>query len=281
MDDLEYVRVFAPYVAIRKVIVERRVLDVGCSLGYGSWLMAGHGAATVTGLDMDKERLKVAEPLCRGLPNCRILCLDAQHLIFENGAFDLATCFEVIEHVPAPQELLGEIRRVLKPEGILLMSTPNRNLRLFSFQKPTNAEHLREYAEKDFRGELSHHFSSIRMLGIYGREDLQEYYRALWRPRLFRTVVINPLRRLAKKMAPDALVTYVRSRREAAAAPRSIPAATAQPRWKLPKSLEETWPFFVSEARPDCLNYFAVCGNDEKAVDGAARLILEGSGSGR
>jgi ubiquinone/menaquinone biosynthesis C-methylase UbiE len=53
---------------------------------------------------------------------------DALNLPFKDESFDIVTAFEVIEHLYDPQKALGEIRRILKMDGIALISTPRRDL---------------------------------------------------------------------------------------------------------------------------------------------------------
>jgi 2-polyprenyl-3-methyl-5-hydroxy-6-metoxy-1,4-benzoquinol methylase len=112
-----------------------RVLDVGCGLGYGRTVFSANGMQMV-GLDLSMSALRAGLEKYGGA----FVCGNAQELPFSSEAFDGATCFEAIEHVPDAPLLLREIHRVLRKEGLLVLSTPNR-LRTAG----TNPYHLREF----------------------------------------------------------------------------------------------------------------------------------------
>jgi len=99
-----------------------RVLDAGCGVGWGSLLLLQAGAAAVTGLDVSDEAL--ADAVHRA-PDVRFVRGDLQELPFGDSEFDLVTCFEAIEHVTDPYRVLDELRRVLAPAGVLMVSSPN------------------------------------------------------------------------------------------------------------------------------------------------------------
>ncbi|MDP2239858.1 MAG: class I SAM-dependent methyltransferase [Burkholderiales bacterium] len=96
-----------------------RVLDVGCSRGQfiAAAIGAGYNAEGVEPAPHIAEAARAG-----GLP-VRTDLLEEQH--YADGTFDALTLFEVVEHLRAPLPLLAECRRVLKPGGILLLSTGN------------------------------------------------------------------------------------------------------------------------------------------------------------
>jgi SAM-dependent methyltransferase len=96
-----------------------RLLDVGCGDGRQLALMRDLGW-TAEGVDFDAKAVAAAR--ARGL-HVRVGSLADQH--FPDGSFDAVTLSHVIEHVHEPLRLLQEIRRVLKPEGHLVVLTPN------------------------------------------------------------------------------------------------------------------------------------------------------------
>ena len=111
-----------------------RVLDVGCGEGrhsIGAWLEA---KVDVTGIDLSEKDLATAEqrkeeasPWLNGDDNGRSLTFqqaDATQLPFADHSFDKVICSEVLEHIPDYQAVLKEIRRVLKPGGLLAISVP-------------------------------------------------------------------------------------------------------------------------------------------------------------
>jgi len=138
------------------------VLDVGCANGAHS-LKAAARVRRVVGVDYDAGQLDVATQTARsrGLDNIQFFPWDlTQPLPFPAEAFDAVLFLDVIEHLEARQPVLREIRRVLTPDGKLLVSGPNRESRwrdrlraagLFAFQ---DEDHKIEYTQPEFVAEL-------------------------------------------------------------------------------------------------------------------------------
>jgi SAM-dependent methyltransferase len=119
MEAEHYVRY---HVAARCVAAHDRVLDAGCGVGWGSEILAHAGAAAVTGIDIDAGAIESAKRHCR---SADFAVGDLLELPFPSATFEVVTCFEAIEHVTDPSRALDEIRRVLTPDGIVLVSSPN------------------------------------------------------------------------------------------------------------------------------------------------------------
>ena len=135
----------------------RRVLDVACGVGYGSAVLALKGASAVTGIDLSSESIAFARSVYAS-DHVRFLEADAQAIPLEDGAFDLVVAFECLEHVQQPERLLSEIRRLLAPGGIALISTPRRKEALRS------PFHVHEFTFEEFEGALRSHFKEHRLL---------------------------------------------------------------------------------------------------------------------
>lgn len=101
--------------------------------------------------------------------------LDSEKLPFNDSSFDTCVSFQVFEHIdPAKiNHWLSEVKRVTKPNGSLILSTPNRNIRLLPHQKPWNPHHKKEYDHKEFKTTLSKNFEEVNIKGIYGLKDIQ------------------------------------------------------------------------------------------------------------
>jgi 2-polyprenyl-3-methyl-5-hydroxy-6-metoxy-1,4-benzoquinol methylase len=136
--------------------VGRRVLDAGCGVAYGTALLAAAGAVEVIGVDRESDVLDSARPQMPG--NVRLETGNVSALHYEGGQFDLVVCFEVIEHLDDPGRALDELRRVLAPDGLLAVSSPNREV-----YPPGNPHHLHEYTPGELEQELAARFSFVRL----------------------------------------------------------------------------------------------------------------------
>ena len=134
-----------------------RVLDAGCGVGYGSALLAGSGATDVLGLDLSEAAVKEAQ---RTAPaNARFREADLRAIPEPDDSFDLIACFEVIEHLEEQEAVLDELTRVLAPGGILLVSSPNRDVYLAG-----NPHHVRELTPDELLEMLQPRFENVRLL---------------------------------------------------------------------------------------------------------------------
>jgi len=131
------------------------VLDLGCRAGaLSQHFLAGN---EVTGVDVDENALGHAAD--RGL---RTVWGDVEEpLPFEDGSFDAVVVGEILEHVRFPDEVISEIARVLKPDGVVVGSVPNafrlknRVKFLFGRSPENNPMHLRMYSPAAIRQELA------------------------------------------------------------------------------------------------------------------------------
>ena len=127
--------------------------------------MRDEGAQHVTSLDLSREAFAGARRLGAVL---RLAQGDVTRLPLADGAYDLYTCFETIEHVEDDTALLQEARRVLGRNGRLVCSTPNRELLSPGntiHDRPENPYHVREYSIAEFRELLQSFFSSVDLYG--------------------------------------------------------------------------------------------------------------------
>jgi SAM-dependent methyltransferase len=101
-----------------------RVLDLGCGDAERTRRLARLGYEAI-GLDADRPRL-LAAARAFGLPRPLLVCGDAGRLPLRSGAFDAAASHSVFEHLPDPPAAFREARRILRPEGFLLVNVPSR-----------------------------------------------------------------------------------------------------------------------------------------------------------
>lgn len=102
----------------------KQVLDVACGEGYGSQILS-KVAASVTGVDIAAETVEHARARY-GSDHLRFVEASAALLPLDDASVDVVVSFETIEHHEQHEEMLSEIRRVLRPGGLLVLSSPNK-----------------------------------------------------------------------------------------------------------------------------------------------------------
>jgi len=102
----------------------KKLLDVGCSLGFMLKIFGEFGGFRVFGVDLSKYAIDFGRKEL-GLKNLFLGDLKRAH--FRDNFFDVVTCFHTIEHVAGPISLLKEMARVLKDGGTLVLATPDVN----------------------------------------------------------------------------------------------------------------------------------------------------------
>ena len=168
------------YQFARSLVARKVVLDAGCGTGYGCSLLADD-ASFVVGVDYDADVLGHAR---RKYPagNLDFVATTITELPFDAATFDVVVNFEVIEHLPdheAHLVLFSEVRRVLKADGLFVISTSNRSVTV-PHQKSvgiTVDAHLTEMDLKTFRSELEREFAVEFFGGM--RYDGNKTYRVL------------------------------------------------------------------------------------------------------
>jgi ubiquinone/menaquinone biosynthesis C-methylase UbiE len=148
------------YYFAQPLMTERSVLDVGCGTGYGSSILASN-ARTVLGVDISKDAIGFAQQNY-ARTNLQFLVADCYRLSLKSESVEGVVCLEVIEHLLDQEAFLGEIQRVLKEDGLLVISTPNR---IFYTDecKESNPFHKREFDFQEFRSCLKGYFSRVEI----------------------------------------------------------------------------------------------------------------------
>ena len=145
------------------------MLEAGCGEGYGADLIAGE-ARRVIGLDYDESA--VAHVRAR-YPRVEMRHGNLAALPLPDGDVDVVVNFQVIEHLWDQGQFVAECRRVLRPSGVLLMSTPNRITFSPGRDTPINPFHTRELNADELTELLTTAgFSVESMLGVFHGERL-------------------------------------------------------------------------------------------------------------
>ena len=137
------------------------VLDLGSGEGYGASLLA-RTASAVIGVDVDPESVSHAQRKYTR-PNLDFVAASAMQIPFVDP-IDVVVCFETLEHIDDQHDLIREAKRLLKPEGLLIISTPDK--RTYSDEPHAdNPFHTRELYFEEFRELLGTHFNAVRFIG--------------------------------------------------------------------------------------------------------------------
>lgn len=141
-----------------------RVLEIGTGTGYGIEHIAPVADSFLT---LDKYRSAEVDSLPEGV---EFVEAKVPPLPFADEEFDCVVSFQVIEHIKHDRAFVEEVRRVLKPGGRFIVSTPNRPMSL-----TRNPWHIREYTPEEF-SRLLGDFSKVEALGVKGNERVWRYY---------------------------------------------------------------------------------------------------------
>ena len=139
------------------------VLDIACGEGYGSAMLA-RSAKSVCGVDIAEEAVDHAREAYGAIPGLRFLQGDAAAIPLPDASVDLVVSFETIEHHDRHFEMLAEIRRVLRPDGILVISSPNRPV-YAEAEGQHNEFHVKELDFHEFDQVLSSQFPAVAYFG--------------------------------------------------------------------------------------------------------------------
>ena len=143
------------YFFAREFCQDRDVLDVAAGEGYGSAYLA-QKARTVVGVELSAEMVAHAAASYMQ-PNLTFRQGDARRLEFAADSFDVVTSFETIEHFLEQEAFLDEVRRVLRPNGVFIVSSPNRDV----YSPPgssANPFHAKELCRDEFEALLRPRF---------------------------------------------------------------------------------------------------------------------------
>ncbi len=139
----------------------KTVLDIACGEGYGSYLLAGNALA-VTGVDIDEPTIKAATRKYKA-DHLTYLTADASATPLPAHSYDLLVSFETLEHLADHERLLDEFKRLLKADGQLIISTPDKEM----YSDKTgyrNPFHKKELNRLEFELLLQKYFNHVRIL---------------------------------------------------------------------------------------------------------------------
>lgn len=182
-NEYSYLCYIALYQFAMNFCQNKTVLDAACGLGYGSYLLAREAKA-VTGIEIVSSNIEFAEENYKK-DNLNFVVADATATDFKDDQYDVVVSIETFEHIPPDKALrfLREFKRVLNPDGILVISTPNRDVYSQISHTP---DHVNELNVDDFEALLCQVFDHCRP--YYQRKGVLQtsgrYYSAIKKDKL-------------------------------------------------------------------------------------------------
>lgn len=139
------------------------VLDIASGEGYGSDFLAGT-AHSVVGVDVSGEAVAHARQTY-SKANLRFIQGSVDAIPLPDASVDLVVSFETIEHVTQQEEMLCEIKRVLRPDGLLCLSSPDRTVNADILPPNSNPYHVKELNRAELESLVSAHFQKHAIWG--------------------------------------------------------------------------------------------------------------------
>lgn len=157
------------YYAISTIVKDKDVLDAACGSGYGTELISRF-ASFVHGIDIDEEAVEYARDHFEK-KNLAYSVASITSIPFQDATFDIVVSFETIEHVDeiTQKHFLEEIKRVLRPNGQLIISTPDKR-NYSDIPKYFNEFHLKEFYSNEFLNFLKSRFKHVHF--FYQRDEV-------------------------------------------------------------------------------------------------------------
>ena len=189
---------------------DERVLDLGCGVGHSFELLAPR---ETVGVDIEPSVLEGQ--------NRETVVADMRKLPFDDTSFKAAISVQALEHIPDPERMLSQVRRVLELNGVGVFVTPNR-LTFGSPEEIIDPYHYHEFDPEQLRTLMAAWFKEVRILGIFGSARHLKFVAAEHR-RLRLMLHLDPLRlrrfipRRIRQLLYDTSLTLARRRPNPAA----------------------------------------------------------------
>jgi ubiquinone/menaquinone biosynthesis C-methylase UbiE len=150
------------YEAAKSLVKGKVVLDIACGSGYGSHLLS-NDAKKVYGVDVSSDAVEYAKKKFSN-SNIEFMVGDAEKIPLPDNSVDIVITFETIEHIKDYRKFMSEIKRVLKEDGLAVISTPNDT----EFSEG-NHFHLHEFEHSELTTLISKYFKYQK-----------EYFQGTW-----------------------------------------------------------------------------------------------------
>jgi len=143
------------YAIANDFVLDKVVLDIASGEGYGSYILS-ENALEVIGVDIDVETIENAKRKY-SKNNLKFLVGSADKIPIQSNSIDVVVSFETLEHHDKHEEMLSEIKRVLKPDGVLIMSSPDKKY-YSDLTGQVNPFHVKELYFNEFEKLINKYF---------------------------------------------------------------------------------------------------------------------------
>ncbi|MFP1786000.1 class I SAM-dependent methyltransferase [Lonsdalea quercina] len=151
------------YEYVADFVKGKKVLDIASGEGFGSEILS-RTASSVIGIDIDKETVDYAKDKYKDNSKIQFQCGSVTSIPLEDKSVDVIVSFETIEHISEHNEMLDEFKRVLKKDGLVIISTPDKKV-YTDESGEVNKFHVKELYKQEFLDVLQLYFKNIKACG--------------------------------------------------------------------------------------------------------------------
>jgi len=179
-------RCFFAYEWAIQFLKGKETADIGCADGYGTQFLANYTKNTI-GVDYSEATIELARKQHKEKLNLSFISGKVPPLPLETESKDVVTAFQFIEHIHPRKAFMEDVKRVLKPGGVFLCTTPNNKMSI-----ARNPFHVHEYTFEEMKNEASQVFDKIELYGVQGNQKVNNYYEenSKWAKKILR---LDPL----------------------------------------------------------------------------------------
>jgi len=187
---------FAAYEFTKDFVKDKITLDAGCGEGYGTYYLSKY-CKKIIGIDISREAIEYAKRTYYA-ENLEFQVMDLRKLEFQKSYFDAVISFAVIEHIKEYKVYISELCRVMKKDGICIISALNKITPI-----SLDAYHYQEFTPEELKELLLNYFSLVNLYGISGISERIINYRKK-RLQLINLLIKFKIFKIRKRI-PDAI----------------------------------------------------------------------------
>lgn len=187
-----------------KYVKGKSVLDIACGVGYSGPKFIEAGAVSYDGVDINEKLVGYA----RVTYGADLISYSVGDITTfnDNKMYDLITCYETIEHVKNYKAAIQNLHSLLKPGGMLFISSPNRTVTspnaLTINDQPSNEFHTQEFVPEELLSLLNKNGFSAHRNDLYGQRQRKKVFRNRYYRKIIYTLFGNPDIKTSPEVTP-------------------------------------------------------------------------------